>query len=100
MMGDGQVSRDWEVWAARQVVRQHTEEYASDLVVDPAKVPMGCRQCSDDGCRMLIWAIHVLKRPRPEIVTQTPTASPARTGITLPGIVANRAPLVSTMDCG
>ena len=42
------------VWAARQVMRQHTEH------PDPVRATGRCGQCTDRGCRLLEWADAVL----------------------------------------
>ena len=42
------------VWAARQVVRQHTEP------PDDTRATGRCGQCRDGGCTLLAWAGELL----------------------------------------
>ena len=42
---DHPVAREFEVWAAHQVIRQHDESAAG-----------GCARCTPEGCTLLAWA--------------------------------------------
>jgi hypothetical protein len=49
-------SQETLVWAARQVVRQHTEP------PDETRATGRCGQCLDIGCALLVWATSTLDR--------------------------------------
>lgn len=56
-MDDGPVSPATQRWAARRVVEQHGQ---------PGPGVTGrCAHCTDQGCRLLAQAIHLLKSNAP-----------------------------------
>jgi len=54
MPGGKTVSEDTVLWAAKQVVRQHTEPASDERATGT------CAQCRPEGCDLLLWATTVV----------------------------------------
>lgn len=57
-LDDGPLTPALVLWVSQRVIRQHIE------VNSGRWAPGRCRQCADDGCRLLDWARGNLKAHR------------------------------------
>jgi hypothetical protein len=57
-MDDGPPTPALVLWASKRVITQHSE------LASPDRATGTCKQCRDDGCDLLTWAINNLKANR------------------------------------
>ena len=57
-MDDGPPTPALVLWAAKRVITQHSE------LANPDRAAGTCKQCRDDGCPQLAWAIANVKANR------------------------------------
>ncbi|MFK3985182.1 hypothetical protein ACI2K4_33015 [Micromonospora sp. NPDC050397] len=57
-MDDGPPTPAVVLWASKRVITQHSS------VNGPDRTPRTCKQCRDDGCDLLAWAIGNVKANR------------------------------------
>ncbi len=57
---DHPVAREFEVWAAHQVIRQHAESATADRAAGR------CARCTPEGCTLLAWAEALVAEATPD----------------------------------